>query len=303
MSQPFKAFWTLVSGLFVTQSAWTQDGLLWRVTGHDHTGYVYGTMHTADSIANSMDSTVYNALYRCNTLLLEGDMGALPDPHMMADLMRMDQTTLSDLFSPEEFTEINTYLESHLGVMGMLLKDEVCPIFIMLMLQQQSEVNRTSMDHEQFLEEAMDMRFHRLASQHGLTTIGLETWSEQMEKVTSIDLQTQAKLLLETTRGKIFSNVLVDDMVGSYYRQDLTEMANAVDTSDSLQMKMYDRILFDRNDQFVARALPYFMNGPTFMAVGALHLAGERSVLTMLQNNGFTIERVPFAFLKYKPTK
>jgi uncharacterized protein len=303
MSQPIKAFWTLVSGLFVAQGAWTQQGLLWRVSGHGHTGFVYGTMHTSDSIANSMDSTVYNALYQCNTLLLEGDMGTLPNSETMVDVMRMNQTTLSDLYSPSEFTEVNAYLESHLGTLGMLLKDELCPIFIMLMLQQQSEFKRTEMAQEQFLEEAMDMRFYQLAKQHGIAAVGLEAWSEQMEKVSSIDLQSQAQLLLETTRGKYFSNVLVDDMVGSYYRQDLNEMAEAIDTTDALQMKMYERILFDRNDRFVERALPYFTNGSTFMAVGALHLAGDRSVLAMLRSSGFTVERVPFAFLKYMTTK
>lgn len=297
-----KAIITFLSGLFFTQAAFTQQGLLWRVTGNGHTGFVYGTMHTSDSIANSMDSTVMNALHQCKAVLLEGDLAQIPDPMRMAELMALSQGTLSDLYSESEMVEIESYLADKLPPAAQLLKEQWCPIFLLLMIQQAEEMARVQVDQNTLLQEAMDMRFQRMADASGIATHGLESWDEQMQSVSGIPLEIQAKLLLESARGKQFSRVVTSDIVQHYYNQDLSAMMGFMDENDPMQKAFFDAVLFHRNDRFVARALPYFESGSTFMAVGALHLAGQRGVLALLRNAGYTVEQVPFVFLKYHTT-
>ncbi|MEN9640701.1 MAG: hypothetical protein RLZZ262_2570 [Bacteroidota bacterium] len=294
-----KALITFIGGLFITQTVISQQGLLWRVTGHGHTGYVFGTMHTSDSIANSMDSTVYNAMHRCQTVLLEGDLSKLPDPQKMAELMMLPEGDLSSLYSPEEMREIDLYLEDKLPPMGQLLKNNLYPVFVLFMVQQMEELERVSTDQESMLNEAMDVRFQHLADSCGIATYGIESWDEQMASVASIPLDVQVKLLLESARGKQFSHVITNDIVMHYYQQNLTAMSRIMDENDALQNAFFDAVLYSRNDRFMERALPYFESGPTFMAVGALHLAGDRGVLTMFRKLGYQVENVPFTFLNY----
>ena len=52
------------------------------------------------------------------------------------------------------------------------------------------------------------------------------------------------------------------------------------------------RLLFDRNTRMVERMQPQLKSGNAFIAVGALHLYGERGVLSLLAREGFRITRV-----------
>jgi uncharacterized protein YbaP (TraB family) len=256
-------------------------------------------MHTSDSIANSMDSTVFNALNRCQSVLLEADLANVPDAQRMAELMSMPDGQWCDLFTDEELSEVNRYLEHRLPPMAQLLKESMYPVFILFMVQQMEELERIQSEPNALFDEAMDVRFHRMAAANGLATHGLETWEEQMKSVSEMALDVQAKLLIETARGKHFSRVITNDIVDHYYAQNLTAMAAVMDAEDALQRIFFDAVLFSRNDRFVQRALRHFAKGPTFMAVGALHLAGDRGVLEQFRQHGYTVEQVPFTFLKY----
>lgn len=297
--QKSTAILTFLSGLFFSHTAIAQQGLLWRVTGHGHSSFVFGTMHTSDSIANSMDSTVFNAMHSCKVVLLEGDLAQIPDPMRMTELMRLPQGVWTGLYTPEQRAEIDTYLEDKLSPIAQLMKEELCPIFVLFMVQQAEEMQRVNADQETLMNEAMDMRFQRLADAHGLATHGLEAWDEQMQSVSGIPMETQVQLLLESARGKQFSHVITTDIIDHYYSQNLTAMGAMMDQNDPLQSVFLEAVLYKRNDRFVQRAVPHFESGPTFMAVGALHLAGDRGVLAQFRQLGYTVEPVPFSFLNY----
>jgi uncharacterized protein YbaP (TraB family) len=53
------------------------------------------------------------------------------------------------------------------------------------------------------------------------------------------------------------------------------------------------RLNDDRNRRMVRRMIPYLEQGNSFIAVGALHLAGPRGILALLRKNGYTTESVP----------
>jgi uncharacterized protein len=301
MWKKISALGVFLSGVSMFHTLDAQNGLLWRVSGKEHISFVYGTMHTSDTIANSMDSTVWNALFQCETLLLEADLAELPDPYMMSQMIVMPDRELKDLYTVEEMAEINDFLETRLPVMGQLMKDKLYPIFVMFLLEQTELLERLSQDKEELLSAAMDMQFQQKADEQGMGSFGLETWKEQMQSVVGIPIQLQAQLLLETARGKDFYEVLKYDVEKYYFEQDLTAMLAMMNDTKESERAFFDAILFSRNDRFVARALPHLQASATFIAVGALHLAGERGILQQFRQQGYEVDSVPFSFLKYHP--
>ena len=53
-----------------------------------------------------------------------------------------------------------------------------------------------------------------------------------------------------------------------------------------------DYLLVKRNHDFLATALPELDEGGVFIAIGAFHLPGTEGMVTLLRNEGFTVERV-----------
>ena len=52
------------------------------------------------------------------------------------------------------------------------------------------------------------------------------------------------------------------------------------------------RLNDDRNRRMVHRILPYLEQGNSFIAVGALHLAGPQGILSLIRQQGYTVESV-----------
>ena len=50
------------------------------------------------------------------------------------------------------------------------------------------------------------------------------------------------------------------------------------------------RLNDDRNRRMAQRIIPYLEQGNSFIAVGALHLAGSRGILALLRQSGYDTE-------------
>jgi len=64
------------------------------------------------------------------------------------------------------------------------------------------------------------------------------------------------------------------------------------DTADALNEAFLERVLFLRNGRMTETILPRLQSGGAFVAVGALHLYGDRGVLARLREKGYRITRV-----------
>lgn len=62
---------------------------------------------------------------------------------------------------------------------------------------------------------------------------------------------------------------------------------------ERLQEAFNQAFLYRRNAIMAERMDQRFRQGKTFVAVGALHLAGERGVLRLLERRGYSVTRMP----------
>jgi uncharacterized protein YbaP (TraB family) len=61
--------------------------------------------------------------------------------------------------------------------------------------------------------------------------------------------------------------------------------------SKALAAAVDNRVVYERNRRFVTRMLALAApNKPLFVAIGALHLGGQRGVLELLRRHGFVVE-------------
>jgi hypothetical protein len=56
--------------------------------------------------------------------------------------------------------------------------------------------------------------------------------------------------------------------------------------------RLMDSLLDKRNHKMLQRMQPRLKEGRAFIAVGALHLAGQRGLLNLLSEQGYTVEAI-----------
>jgi uncharacterized protein len=143
------------------------------------------------------------------------------------------------------------------------------------------------------LDEALAK--HALAS--NVKVIGLETMNEQLDVLTSMTLEEQTQMLLDQFALDIPAEDSFQTLVELYLARKVSAMRPLMEyyakkkgiTITKGQNDFEYRLLDKRNKIMAKRAAPYFKKGNAFMAVGALHLAGEKGVIALLRKAGFKV--------------
>jgi uncharacterized protein YbaP (TraB family) len=87
------------------------------------------------------------------------------------------------------------------------------------------------------------------------------------------------------------------ELLTAWKQRDLARLVaineNALATGDQrFTDEFQKRLVVQRNYLMVERMQSYLRQGKTFVAVGALHLPGEKGLLNLLEQRGYTVSMV-----------
>ena len=137
--------------------------------------------------------------------------------------------------------------------------------------------------------KSYEMEFLSIAQKKGLEMKGLETIAFQMSIFDSIPYRVQAEMLLEQINQKDEGISMIDGMAGIYKKQDIQKMEEMLENEAGMD-QFKDLLLYRRNKRWIAPMIEMMRNKPSFFAVGAGHLPGEKGVISLLRKAGFTVE-------------
>ena len=259
-----KRFITLL--LVVAATLGAQAQLLWKVSGNglDKPSYLFGTYHLAalsikDSIAALPQvqqdvQQVYGELVMADMMKPETLM------QMQQQMMLPADTTLRSLFSPKEFEVVTRAVTEYLKV-DIALLDRMKPAAIFQQLTVLFYLKHTPGYNPQ---EQLDASFQQDATKAGKKVGGLETVRQAKELIAAYAAQDLDKMLQ-----------LMEEKEGTSCDPTPEEMA---------------QLLYDRNHAWAKQMPALMQTAPTLFVVGAGHLPGERGVLSLLKEKGYTVE-------------
>ncbi|MGB0980431.1 MAG: TraB/GumN family protein, partial [Croceimicrobium sp.] len=133
----------------------------------------------------------------------------------------------------------------------------------------------------------MDMYFARNAKLEGKELIKLETMKEQFEILFgSQTIEEQLADLLDIVKEDQKGSDVMMGILNAYFDNDLDGLyASSMDfdgESESMEV-----MIDDRNKNWIVSLEEPLQEGGLFIAVGALHLPGEKGLIKLLQAKGF----------------
>ncbi|GAL32962.1 possible ligase [Vibrio maritimus] len=136
---------------------------------------------------------------------------------------------------------------------------------------------------------------HQLSSwaqTHALPVKGLESLQFQIDLLADQPLGGK-KMLLQTIEEWPYTENNIQCLIKSWSHGDITNL-EAMLQIDSDNDDFYQRFLIDRNQKWVRSLVTSseYQKGTFFIAVGALHLVGQGSVVALLKQQGFSIEQI-----------
>ena len=273
--------------LLVTTIALAQEenSLLWKISGNGlkKDSYLYGTMHVSQKIAFHLDDVFYESLLNSDFVGLETDPSTwlehmFNSPEEMSFIRRLGINNSRNFYnSPFEFLE-----PKQQEIMFYLSREDMLLNGILY---------RTNQMMQNFQEDTfLDMFIYQTGKKYKKKIYSLEDYKESS---TLVKKSTTSSKVMKDKPEVWLQKKLKDDSF-------ITLMNNAyrdrkVNFLDSINNGMYSKnymknMLYIRNRNMVNSIDSIAKKGSLFSAVGAAHLGGEKGVIAMLRDKGYSVE-------------
>lgn len=270
--------------------------LLYKIEGNGLTrpSYIFGTHHLAPiSILDSIPG-ILEAFESSEAVVGEIDMTGSSTAMAMAMqpyMIAPKDSTLSSLYTPKQFEELNQKFEN-LDIMpgiNLYAFDGVKPM-VVINLVSLSIYKQTMPDYDPSAQ--LDQFFQQLAVTNEKGIIPLENPQHQAELLFSfLPVKVQAESLAELLENPDEMREGTLMMNQAYLRGNLEELLEKSFKDDS-NPKFTEALVNTRNAAWVETLIKIMAEKPLFVAVGALHLPGENGLLKSLENLGFSVSPV-----------
>ena len=280
--------------------------LLYKISGNDleKPSYIIGTHHLANVGFVEKINGVKEALTETEQVYgeLKWDVMANPDSlkAMQEVMMLPEGQTLKTILTPEQYKRLDAFMTAKMGA-GMsnpMVEAQMGKLSPMTLVTQ-FQVLLFLMNHmgEFDPSSTFDQYFQAQAQKNNLPCGGLETMSFQAQVLYgSTPMERQVEQLMCLIDNEQFNVQMLEEITKAFYAQDLDALKKAMDvklgTSCDSKPEEEAALIDNRNADWLTKMPAIMKQAPTFFAVGAGHLPGEKGVLQLLRNAGYTVEGV-----------
>ena len=261
---------------------------LWKVADKDTTIYLFGTVHALPKGIDWDHGAVAKAMESAGTLVTEVPMKAMDAPETQAMFLQHaklpEGQTLRGLLDPEQ---LKTY-EAAMTKLGLPVAtfDKFEPWFASLTLTM-LPVLKSGYEVDNGVDKRIDAKLPQTVKRDALETV-----QYQLDLFAKMPQETQIKFLVSTASEVDNIGKSIGEMVNEWAKGDADGLAKLMNQQLD-DPAVADRLLYQRNRNW-AKWIEQRMDKPgtVFIAVGAGHLAGDKSVQAYLGKDGLKVTRV-----------
>ena len=269
------------------------EGLLWKIEASGsspHAGapsYLFGTMHSDDPRIATVPAKVQQALTASESFCMEmvADMTAMMT--MSKSMVFTNGKTLQTVIGEQLFAQLTPLMMKRGIPTQALAMFKPWAVYLTLSVPTQ----KTGM--------FLDLVLYESAKQQNKPVCGLETAEEQVSVFEKMSLEDQIMFLKQIVKDPHALDKQLEQLTEKYLARDIAGLATLSQEFDEVtpqEQKSTEaflrRIIDDRNVRMVERMLPRLKQGSAFIAVGALHLPGEKGILQLLMERGYIVSVV-----------
>ncbi len=263
----------------------TEKALLWEISGKGlkQPSYLYGTIHITCDNGQGLNDEVKTAMENTEQLVLELDMD---DPAMMQKMQKLSLNEGMQNFSAnmaeEDKAIVNAFYKERFGA-GLTQLGMMKPFVLMSMLYP------TYLDCEK--QTAVEMMLMQAAKSQEKEVFGLETVEEQMQVMDNIPMEEQITMLVNSIKEFEQNKADFKELTDTYADQDIVSLYESFQKYPEYA-KYEDEFLGDRNKNWIDDIEEIITKKPSFIGVGAAHLASKNGVINLLREAGYTLKPI-----------
>lgn len=264
-------------------SAQDAKSLLWEISGNglEKPSYLYGTIHIICPDDFVMSDQLKAAFKTAEQVALEVDIADMAEVKVFeTGMMKMEGVDYQGMMSEEDYNKFDGIVKSKYGA-GLSQMKIIKPFgFLSVMYTELMDCTTP---------ESYELSFMQMAKDQEKEMFGLETAASQVAIFDNIPEKEQIEWIVDMMNNSDDSKAEFTTMVKNYKDQDLKALYASM--AESPEYADYEEELLDiRNEAWIPRIGDLAKDKSTFIAVGAMHLAGDHGVIKLLKEAGYTVK-------------
>lgn len=270
------------------------QGLLWKIeppASNADPSYLFGTIHVTDQRVLNLPSEVRDAFETSRSATFEiRQTGS--GSSKMRELMLLERgETLRDHLSRPQRELLAKAADLYGMPEHVLYRFKPWALYMMFAVPP-SEAKRASRG-----KKMLDFSLQTRARDFGKPVYALETLDEQLRLFDEMDYPKQVEYLDSLLRNLDDAEADFERFLQLYLERNLSGlqalMVAELETESPEVLRSFQEDLLDRRNLRMAdRMEERLQEGGAFVAVGALHLPGEKGVLSLLHSKGYKLTRL-----------
>jgi uncharacterized protein YbaP (TraB family) len=267
-----------------------ENSLLWEISGNtlSQPSYLFGTMHILCAEDAVLSDALKSAIERSDKICFEIDLDDAGQLMSSLKFLRMnDGQKISELLSPGDYSRVKDYIDAHKFPLPLSMMNRFKPYFV------SSLIGERMMDCAN--TKGMEQQIMAESSKYNKEIMGLETIEFQASIFDSIPYEKQAKELVTYIDSIDSYKAVTAQMMDYYKKEDLNKLNELLVKSDPGMESYMDLLLYNRNRSWIDPMQSQMFLQSTLFAVGAGHLGGDKGIISLLRQKGFTVKPIKTA--------
>lgn len=263
---------------------------LWRVRSATNTVYLLGSIHIMRPDSYPLAVVIESAFASSSVAVFEVDLsaGATADSALgaLAAGALPEGRTLADVVSPTTYRLARERLAEAGYDLAAMQRMRPWMVATTVALAELRRAGYSPAD-------GIDQHFQRRAVDRGMRVIGLETVDEQLALFADLTPEEDEAFLVQTL-SELATLIPQADQLTTAWQAGRTEEVEALLVEGFAAFpRLYERLVADRNRGWLPQIEALLAGDQrAFVAVGALHLVGERGVVELLEARGYQVEQL-----------
>lgn len=264
--------------------------LVWRVDKAGKTlAFLVGSVHVLTKESYPLPAVFDAAFNQTSTLVEEIDLGEAGDASALlataTQAIFTDGQTLRTVLDGATYARVEA--KATAAGLPMMFLDRMKPWLVAVTLSV-PDLQRAGFDPA----NGLDRYFYDRARAAARPVRGLETAAYQVERLNGLTMTVQVDMLRATLADVEAQVSAVKEIVDGWRTGDVETLERLLLQEFRAAPEVYQRLLVDRNRNWVPKLAECLPTAPCLVVVGAAHLLGSDGLVALLREAGFTLEQL-----------
>ncbi|MEH6911969.1 MAG: TraB/GumN family protein [Oceanicoccus sp.] len=281
-----------LAGLYLLVSPLSfADAPVWKISNGNDYFYIGGTIHVLADDDYPLPSAFAKAYSITDTLVLEADITEVQTPAFQQQLLKemsySSGHSLIEFLKPETLQALTTYCKIRHIPLHSLTQFKPGMLTVMMTMAELQNLGLAG--------TGVDQHFYSLAKNEAKTILFLESAEQQLALLVNMGKGRENELIEYTLRDISSIGEVMSDLKNAWRSGNLEQLKElGITPMQEMDETVYRQLAVDRNNAWMPSLLSLFNNQQKeLVLVGALHLAGDDSLLKLLSDKGYQIQQMP----------